>query len=87
MVGFSRISGKIWESFYAAPVAKQPLNNLLLEYVDISLDQWRQNLPSALTWSIQETHSLSNFPTDVSVARRRFLLYLVCLYCSVQLSA
>ncbi|KAH6642753.1 fungal-specific transcription factor domain-containing protein [Boeremia exigua] len=73
MIGYSRISSKVWEAVYAAPVAKQPLSDVLREYVEISLDQWRQALPTALIWTYSESHGLSdNPPRD----RQRFLLHL-----------
>lgn len=75
MIGYSRIWGKVWEGVYAAPVAKQPLSNLLREYVETSLDQWRQCLPAALIWNYPRNGE-SILPANAG-ARQRFILHLV----------
>lgn len=79
MIGYSRIWGKVWEAMYAAPVARQPLNNLLREYLENSLDQWRQTLPAALIWIYPRSHGMSSFPAN-SGTRQRFILHLVSHY-------
>ncbi|KAG9187029.1 hypothetical protein G6011_10137 [Alternaria panax] len=76
MIGYSRIWGKVWESVYAAPVAKQPLNNLHREFLEASLDRWRQELPAKLIWTSPQSHRTEDPSTGLFVDYQRFILHL-----------
>ncbi|EMC95140.1 hypothetical protein BAUCODRAFT_149162 [Baudoinia panamericana UAMH 10762] len=75
MIGYSRVTGKVWEAVYAIPVAGQPLNALQREYMELLLDRWKETLPSALVYQGTPGNNAGSAGPK-AIVLQSFLLYL-----------
>ena len=78
MIEYSRISAKVWEAVHAANVAKQPLSNLLREYIEVSLSHWLEKLPKSLVYDKSFRPDSQDSEITQTVIQQRFLLFVVC---------
>ncbi|KAH7145813.1 fungal-specific transcription factor domain-containing protein [Dactylonectria estremocensis] len=72
MIEYSRIVGKVWESMYTAPFAKQTLS----DYIEVLLDHWLDTLPPTLVYDGNAKRGSQELTITRTVMFQRFLLYL-----------
>lgn len=77
MIEYSRIVGKVWESMYTAPFAKQTLS----DYIEVLLDRWLDTLPPTLAYDGNTKGGSQEATIARTVMFQRFLLYLVSTDC------
>ncbi|KAL3418179.1 fungal specific transcription factor domain-containing protein [Phlyctema vagabunda] len=73
MVRYSRVVGKVWESFFGTEASKQAMQSHVYEYLESLIHEWMESVPKFLICNHENIHDNG---TSYTLFKQQFLIQL-----------